>query len=81
MWVAINRIMVERKRKELDPVLRQIERLRQIKDADANPDELLAFNSALKNVHDIGNTTDKFFTTISRTKKVKLFKWFNKLKK
>lgn len=81
IWVALCRIVQERKRKELDPAMRQIKRLRNVMDMDADPDELLAFNTALSNVYEMGKTSDKFLTTITDTKKVKLFKWLNKLKK
>ena len=81
MWIALRRIVQERKRKELDPAMRQIARLKSVKDSDADPDELLAFSSAIKNVIDMGQTVDNFLDNITDTKKVKIFKWLNKLKK
>lgn len=81
MWIAIRRIMAERKRKELDPILRQIDRLTTVKDGQADPDEVLAFNTAIKNIRDMGQTVDGFLDSMSKTKKVKFYKWLNKIKK
>ncbi len=81
LWIAMSRIIIERKRKELDPMMRQIERLRKIDDQKANPDKLLAFNSALQAVYDMGRTTDNFLSTMSKIKKTKVMKWINKLRK
>ncbi len=81
MYVALSRIVAERKRKELDPVMRQIDRLRKINDHDADPEDLLAFNSALKSVYEMGRTTDNFLSIVSDTKKTKLMKWINKIKR
>ena len=80
MWIAMGRIVAERKRLELDPALRQLDRLRKIKDNSADPDELLAFNQSIGNVLEMAQTVDNFLSTIENTKKLKLIKWLNKLK-
>ena len=80
MWIALRRIVEERKRKELDPMMRQLERLSQIKGDGGNSEELLAFNSALNNVIEMGSTVDNFLGVVTSKKKVKIFKWLNKIK-
>jgi len=74
-------MIIERKRKELDPMLRQIERLRDIEDNNANAEELQAFNATLKSIYEMGKTTDNLLSAIHRKKKTKIIKWINKLKR
>lgn len=79
MWIVMRRIIAERKRKELSPVIRQIERLSDVSDKDANPHELLAFKSVLKDIHDMGKSTDNFLNLFIDAKKAKIIKWVSKL--
>jgi DNA-binding transcriptional regulator GbsR (MarR family) len=80
MWTAMSRMMAERKRIELDPVLRQLEKLKKIKDNNADPNELLAFNQAIGNIFEMAQTVNHFLSSIEQTRRVKLIKWINKLK-
>lgn len=79
MWIVMRRIITERKRRELSPLIRQLDQLSQVKDKKADSSELMAFKSVVKDIHDMSSATDNFLNLFTDAKKAKIIKWVSKL--
>jgi DNA-binding transcriptional regulator GbsR (MarR family) len=81
MWLVATRIMAERRRQEIETMLKAIKPLRSIEDRHAAPKELQEFNNVITNVYSIAKTSNRFLKAVGSHKKLKVIKTLNKLGK
>ncbi len=65
IWKVATRIMTERKKRELDPMLKLLEELQQV-DGDKNDPEVKAFTETIGGIKKMSMQADKLLTTFAR---------------
>ena len=81
MWLVGTRILEERRRKELETMLRAIKPLRNIEDTDAPPKDIRDFNHMINELHDMTKVCNRFLAGVGTSKKLKVLKVLNKISK
>lgn len=61
MWKVASRIASERRKRELQPILRVLEDLKNIEDPEATKAEIAEFNDMMKNIEGFTTKVDKSF--------------------
>lgn len=72
IWLMVQRITAQRKKKELDPLIKTLEELSEV---DANTTEKQAFKTVVSDIHDFADQANKMLTSVMKSDN----KWFAKV--